>query len=111
MNTKSIIAIVCLAMLLLAQSCYSVRIASKHAIPDPNVMPTGEGYWRDKKMYTLDTTVKLKIVEDKAILLDLCPDGFHTLEYRVTLGHVLLSGVTLGKVKKVKLKCNCVKPQ
>lgn len=100
-----------LFLLLLLQSCYSVRIASKHAIPDPNVVPTGEGYWRDKKMYMLDTTVKLKIVEDKATLLDLCPDGFHTLEYRVTLGHVLLSGVTLGKVKKVKVKCNCVKPQ
>lgn len=101
----------CIAILLLTQSCYSVRIASKHAIPEPNVMPEGEGYWRDKQVYTLDTTVKLKILESEATVLDLCPDGFHSIEYKVTLGHVLLSGITLGKTKKIKLKCNCVKPE
>jgi hypothetical protein len=104
-------ALICMAVLLFSESCYSVRIASKHAIPEPNIMPEGEGYWRDKQVYTLDTTVKLKILESEATVLNLCPDGFHTIEYRVTLGHVLLSGITLGKTKKIKLKCNCVKPQ
>ena len=99
------------ALLLLFQSCYTVRFESKHAAPEPKIVSSGDGYWRDKKMYTLDTTVKLKLADAEATVLDLCPDGFNAIEYKVTLGHVMLNAVTLGKVKKIKMKCNCVKPE
>lgn len=88
-------------------SCYSVRIAAKDATPTKTFSSSGYGYWRDLEVVSIDTTVK---VSDFS-LYDYCPDGFHTVEYKVSMGHVLLNGITFGKVKKVRIKCNCIKPQ
>jgi hypothetical protein len=46
------------------------------------------------------------------LVLEDCPSGcFHIVEYRVTLGAALLSGITFGKQRKIKVKYVCLKEE
>ena len=97
-------------LLLIFQGCYSVRISNVHGVPEPDPVNFEEGFYRGKAVIEIDTTVNLKLLENEVLVLETCPEGgFHTIEYRVTLGSVLLSGITLGKMRKIKVKYVCLK--
>gem|GEM_PF-522234 len=95
---------------LITQGCYSVRISNVNGVPEPDPVNFEEGFYRGKAVKEIDTTVNLKLLENEVLVLETCPEGcFQTVEYRVTLGAVLLSGITLGKVRRIKVKYVCLK--
>ena len=96
--------------LFLIQGCYSVRISNIGGVPEPQPLNFEDGFYKGKAVMEIDTTIRLKLLENEALFLETCPEGcFHSFEYRVTLGAALLSGITLGKVRKVKVKYVCLK--
>jgi hypothetical protein len=99
-----------IGLLIVLQSCYSVRISNSNGVPEPDPVNTETGYYRMKAVHVIDTTINLKLLENEVLLLESCPAGcFQSVEYRVTLGAALLSGVTFGKMRKVKVKYVCLK--
>lgn len=93
-------------------SCYSVRIVNKDGIPEPDPLNTTGDFYKGLKVHKLDTTISLKLVEGEFYLIERCPSGgFYSFEYRVTFGGVLLSAITFGKKRKVKIKYVCFKEQ
>jgi hypothetical protein len=99
-----------LFILLLAQSCYSVRISNVTGAPEPDPLNFESGFYKGKAVHVMDTTVNLSLLENHVLVLETCPSGcFHTVEYRVTLGSVLLSGITFGKHRNIKVKYVCLK--
>ncbi|MEK6154112.1 hypothetical protein WIW50_12655 [Flavobacteriaceae bacterium 3-367] len=102
-------------VLLLFQSCYSVRLRSVNGAPMPDPLSTRTDYYRDMQVVELDTTIGIDLTTKDFTLLiketDLCPTGkLHTVEYRSTLGGVLLSGITFGRKRRVRIKYVCMKP-
>ncbi|MBS9461251.1 hypothetical protein LV716_07405 [Flagellimonas sp. HMM57] len=102
-----------IAMLLL-QSCYSVRLRSVEGAYNPAAPIVRDDYYRDMEVIELDTTITIgATTKDFTLLIkktDLCPSGkLHTVEYRNTLGAVLLSAVTFGRKRRVKIKYVCMK--
>jgi hypothetical protein len=95
-------------MLLLSagiSSCYSVRLVSRDGIPEPALNNDAQDFYKNKKVFTVDTTITLKPAEGSFSLIRNCgPLGFYAVEYRGSLGQALLSGITFGRVRKVKLK-------
>lgn len=105
---------VCLLLLSLVlfslTSCYSVRVVNREGIPEPDPLNTSGDFYKGKKVHVLDTTISLKLTEGEFFLLEKCPTGgFYSFEYRVTFGGVLLSAVTFGKKRRVKIKYVCLK--
>ncbi len=101
---------------ILFQSCYSVRLRSINGVPMPDPVGDRTDYYRGMQVIELDTTISIDLVTKDFTLLiketDLCKSGkLHTIEYRNTFGGVLLSGITLGRKRKVKIKYVCMKPQ
>ncbi|MBD0776388.1 hypothetical protein HPE56_01175 [Maribacter sp. ANRC-HE7] len=102
-------------VLLLFQSCYSVRLASVEGTPNPAAPMVRDDYYRAMEVTELDTVITIG-VENKDFtylikVTDLCPTGkLHTVEYTNTFGAVLLSAVTFGRKRKVKIKYVCMKP-
>lgn len=93
-------------------SCYSVRIVNRDGTPEPDPLNTTGNFYKGKKVHVLDTTISLKLIEGDFYLIERCPSGcFFSVEYRVTFGGVLLSAVTLGKKRRVKIKYVCMKEQ
>ncbi len=91
-------------------SCYSVRVVNKDGIPEPDPLNNSDDFYKQKKVHVLDTTISLKLLEGEFFLIERCPSGcFFSFEYRVTLGGVLLSGITFGKKRRVKIKYVCQK--
>lgn len=91
-------------------SCYSVRISNKQGAGEPDPLQMDKGFYRGVQVHVIDTTLNLKLLANEAMVLEACPGGaFHTVEYRVTLGDVLLSGITLGKKRRVHVKYVCLK--
>lgn len=92
------------------QSCYSIRVSNVQGVGEPDPMNFDDGYYKGKKVTIIDTTVSLKALENEVLLIETCPEGcFQTVEYRVTLGAALLSGITFGKKRKIKMKYVCLK--
>jgi len=86
-------------------SCYSVRLVSRDGIPEPDLTNDDQDFYRNKKVFVVDTTINLKATAGSYSLIRNCgPSGFYAVEYRVNLGHLLLSGVTLGRTRKVNVK-------
>lgn len=104
-------AISCIiSIMLITQSCYSVRISNVSGAPEPDPVNFDSGFYRGKAVHVMDTTVNLSLLENHVLVLETCPSGcFHTIEYRVTLGSVLLSGITFGKKRNIKVKYVCLK--
>ncbi|WP_350292809.1 hypothetical protein [uncultured Croceitalea sp.] len=101
-------------VLLLFQSCYSVRLASTSGTPNPAAPMVRDDYYRAVEVTELDTVITIG-VENKDFtylikVTDLCPTGkLHTVEYKNTFGALLLSAVTFGRKRKVKIKYVCMK--
>lgn len=99
-----------LSVSLFLQSCYSVRMVTTMGVPEPNPMNQEDGFYKQKEVVEVDTTITLKLLEKEFTLLEKCGDrGFHSIEYRNTFGGILLSAVTFGKKRKVKVKYVCLK--
>ncbi|WP_136667738.1 hypothetical protein [Flavobacterium sp. H122] len=104
---KLLILIISLTSL---SSCYSVRIISRDGVPEPDYSNDSQDFYKNKKTTVIDTVIRLGVAEDSFSLIEKCDTkGFYSIEYRTTLGHVLLNGITLGRVKKVKVKYVCIK--
>ena len=101
--------IILFVMMIFLSSCYSVRIATVDGVPEPDPVNLEDGYYRLKKVHELDTTVNLSLLENHVMVMENCPSGgFQVVEYRVTLGAALLSGITFGKQRKIKIKYCCL---
>lgn len=99
-----------LLLIIILSSCYSVRIISRNGTPEPDSSNDSPDFYKNKKVTVIDTVIRLKPVEGSFSLLEKCgTSGFYSIEYRTTLGHVLLSAITLGKCRKVKVKYVCLK--
>ncbi len=99
----------------LMSSCYSVRLASINGEEMPDPLSTRDDYYRDKMVIEKDTTIKISVTsKDFTFLIkesEECPSGrLHTVEYRNTFGGVLLSAITFGRKRKMKIKYVCMKP-
>jgi hypothetical protein len=102
--------VLAVSLLVLVHGCYSVRISNSGGVPEPDPTNAEAGFYHYKSVTEIDTTIRLKLLENDAMFVETCPEGcFHSVEYRVTLGAALLSGITLGKVRKVKVKYVCLK--
>ncbi len=98
--------------IIFCSSCYSVRMVNKDGIPEPDPLNNSDNFYKGKKVHVLDTTISLKLTEGEFHLIERCSTGaFYSLEYRVTFGGVLLSAITFGKKRKVKIKYVCSKEQ
>ena len=99
-----------LLIALLLSACYSVRIINKEGIPEPDPLNASAGFYKEKKIHVLDTVISLKPLEGEFTLIERCPSGgCYSFEYRVTFGGVLLSAITFGKKRQVKVKYVCLK--
>ena len=104
-------ALIIAFLVVLLSSCYSVRVVNRDAVPEPDPLNTSDGFYKGKKVHILDTVISLKLQEGEFSLIEKCTsDGFYSFEYRATLGGVLLSAVTFGKKRQVKIKYVCLKP-
>ncbi len=107
----------CLSLLLLV-SCYSVRMKVANG-PGPELDDSGmddedvEDPARGQLFRKIDTiiTVKTTTDENPVNILDCDSGALHTLEYRTTMGGVLLYLATLGRKRKMKVSYVCVKEQ
>ncbi|MEX0313601.1 MAG: hypothetical protein AB3N18_05450 [Allomuricauda sp.] len=117
MNLKRHIIIVILILFLLVllfNSCYSVRLRSVEGAYNPTAPIVRDDYYRDMEVIELDTVITIGATDKDFTYLikvsDKCPSGkLHTVEYRNTLGGVLLSAITFGRKRMVKIKYVCMK--
>lgn len=97
-------------LLFLLSSCYSVRVVSRDGVPEPDPLNSIGNFYKGKKVHVLDTTIHLKLQVGDFHLIERCNSGgFYSFEYRATLGGVLLSAITLGRKRQVKIKYVCLK--
>jgi len=97
-------------LMVFLESCYSVRISNVNGAPEPDPINFEDGFYRGKAVHIIDTTINLSLLENEVMVLETCPEGcFQTVEYRVTLGAALLSGITFGKKRIIKVKYVCLK--
>jgi len=99
-----------LGLALLISSCYSVRFQVSNGQFEPADNERTDAY-AGYNVHTMDTVVTRKITTGSHYFnIDNCPSGaLHTVEYRATLGGVLLNAITFGRKKKVKIKYVCIK--
>ena len=95
----------------LLPSCYSVRIKTENGVSKPDPNSTRTDYYRDKAVIEKDTVIKIGAIDKDFtyIIKDCGTSGFHIVEYRNTLGGLLLSAITFGRKRKVKIKYVCIK--
>ncbi len=97
-------------------SCYSVRLRNINGAPQPDPFSNRDDYYRGMAVVEIDTVLNMKVTsKDFTYLIkenEACESGkINMIEYRNTLGGVLLSGITFGRKRKVKIKYVCEKPQ
>lgn len=92
-------------LMAMLSSCYSVRIVSRDGVPQPDPLNLSADFYKGKQVVEIDTTITLKLQDGEYSLIEKCPgDGFFSVEFKSTLGGVLLNALTLGKKKRIKLK-------
>ncbi len=102
-------------ILFLFESCYSIRLRSINGVPQPDPVGDRKDYYRDMMVIEKDTVIKIGVTsKDFTYLIkesNSCKTGkLHTVEFRNTFGGVLLSAITLGRKRKMKIKYVCMKP-
>ncbi|TRZ45042.1 hypothetical protein [Robertkochia solimangrovi] len=115
MKIRSLILIIVLIAVfsLLFSSCYTVRVRSVYGTPEPDPIGERMDYYRDMNVHEVDTTITIKATDkDFTLLIKNCNrQGIHTLEYRNTFRGILLSAVTFGKKRQVRVKYVCMEEQ
>lgn len=102
--------IVLSALFFVFQSCYSVRISNKFGTANPDPANDEKGFYRKKEVVVIDTVVNLGLLENEVMTIERCPEGgFHSVEFKATLGGVLLNAITFGKRKLIKVRYVCLK--
>ena len=96
-------------------SCYSVRLRSVNGTQQLDPFSDRDDYYRGMAVVEMDTVLNMKITsKDFTYLIkenEACESGkINMIEYRNTLGGVLLSGITFGRKRKVSIKYVCEKP-
>lgn len=109
-----------LFVLLVFQSCYTVRLVSTHGTPMPvaveeeNFHEEGD-FYKDKMFTILDTVVSSSIFTDKISIPTKsakCESGkLFSIEYKNTFGGSLLYLVTFGSKRKVRITYVCMKKE
>ncbi|WP_158844073.1 hypothetical protein [Algibacter sp. L1A34] len=112
-NPSKIIVLISLCCFL--TSCYSVRLRSINGAYQPDPLSTRTDYYRNMAVKELDTVIKIDISSKDFTLLiketERCKTGkLHTVEFRNTFGGSLLSMVTFGRKRKMKIKYVCMQP-
>lgn len=102
--------------ILLLSSCYSVRLRNVNGAPELDPFSDRDDYYRGMAVVELDTIIDMKLTSKDFTLLikesDRCESGkINIVEYRNTFGGLLLSAVTFGRKRKVKIKYVCEKIQ
>lgn len=104
----------CLCLILSLVSCYSVRFQVENGQWEPDDSEGGDPYYSGY----LVRSVPKKVVTKKLITgadyfnISDCESGaLHTVEYKSTLGGVLLNLVTFGTKKQTKVKYVCIKKE
>ncbi|TYP75287.1 hypothetical protein [Aquimarina intermedia] len=95
-------------------SCYSVRLRNVNGAPQPDPFSNREDYYRGMAVVEIDTVITINLAsKDFTYLIkeqDGCESGkLNIIEYRNTFGGILLSAITFGKKRKVKVKYVCQK--
>ena len=111
-HIKFFILIIILCML---TSCYSVRLRNINGTPQPDPFSDRDDYYRGMAVIEVDTVISMKLTsKDFTYLIkesEACESGkINIVEYRSTFGGVLLSAISFGKKRKVKIKYVCEKP-
>ena len=97
------------AALVLLQSCYHVRFVNKSGVPEPDPGNMAVDWYRGKQVDTIDTVIKVGLLNHDVMFLQDCPNGFFSLEYRVRLGDAMHNALTFGRKRRVHVKCVCMK--
>ena len=103
-----------LTLALTMVSCYSVRFQVENGQWEPEDTEEGDPYYRGY----LVRSVPKKVVTKKLITgadyfnISDCESGaLHTVEYKSTLGGILLNLITFGTKKQVKVRYVCIKKE
>jgi len=111
-SPKQTIALMALAFAALQSCSYSIKISNKGGVPNPDPLNTEMGFYNRKEVKIIDTVVKLSLLQNGVMALPDCgPDGFHSVEYKITFGAMLRNTFSFGKRKSIKVKIVCIKPQ
>lgn len=93
-------------------SCYSVRLANQRGTAQSNMFTDLTGYYADKEFTVRDTVIRVDPITKDFTLNVSCPDaGLYSVECKMSLGGLLLSAITLGRHRKVKVIYVCAKEQ
>ncbi|GGZ91905.1 hypothetical protein [Algibacter mikhailovii] len=109
--------IVSMVLLILMTSCasYSIRLRSINGAPQPDPVSNRGDYYRGMQVVEVDTVIKIDAMsKDFTYLIktnDQCKTGkLHSVEFKNTFGGSMLSTITFGKKRKMKVKYVCMKP-
>jgi hypothetical protein len=107
--------IVLIALSSLLASCYSIRLRSINGGPQPDPLMLRNDYYRGMEVIELDTVITIDITsKDFTYLIkesEKCKSGkLHSVEFKNTFGGSLLSLITFGRKRKMKVKYVCMKP-
>lgn len=102
--------LLCLALIFCFASCYSVRFQVEHGQPEPADNEREDAY-AGLNVHTLDTIITRQISTGEHFFnISDCPSqALHTVEYKVSLGGILLNAITFGRKKRVKIHYVCIK--
>ena len=97
-------------------SCYSIRLRNENGAQQPDPFSNRDDYYRGMHVIEIDTIIDMKLTSGDFTYLikenDSCESGkLNIVEYRNTFGSVLLSAITFGRKRKVKIKYVCEKSQ
>ena len=111
-HIKYFLFLICICLL---TSCYSVRLRSVNGAPQPDPFSDRDDYYTGMAVVEIDTIINMKLTsKDFTYLIkesDACESGkLNIIEYRNTFGGILLSAITFGRKRKVKIKYVCEKP-
>ena len=97
-------------------SCYSVRLVSTEGTPQPDPFSERDDKYKNIQVVEKDTVIGINLLSKSFDFLvkknSLCKSGkLHSVEYRNTFGGVLLSAITFGKRRKMKVIYVCMKKE
>ena len=111
----SIKTVILISLSFILTSCYSVRLRSTEGAYQPDPLSTRTDYYRMMAVEEVSEVIKIDVVsKDFTYLIkktDACKSGkLHTVEFKNTFGGSMLSLVTFGRKRKMKIKYVCMKP-
>lgn len=100
------VIMVCIALL---QSCYHVRFKNTSGVYEPDPTNLSEDWYRGMEVHRLDTVIKMALLNDDAMFLNNCPNGYYSIEVRVKPGDIFRNVFSLGRKRRVHVVWVCMK--